>query len=300
LKELVVLSGKGGTGKTSVAAAMAHLGQEDPGFVHIVLADADVDAANLELVFRPVPIRREDFWGGQIARIDAEACNNCEECVQICRFDAIRTHDGQLQIDPMSCEGCAACFYICPQGAISMQAQLAGAWFRADTRCGPLFHAALRPGEENSGRLVTLIKRHARQEAMAQDDTLLLIDGPPGISCPVISTISGADLALIVTEPSIAGFHDLRRVLDTARHFRVPAAVCINKVDLSEEWAVAIEAECRAQGLEILGRIPYDEAVTRGMVAGQPVTAFAPHSPASQALRLIWQRIHSLLWEKGA
>jgi MinD superfamily P-loop ATPase len=300
MKQLIILSGKGGTGKTSIAAALAHLAVEQAMFANFVLADADVDAANLELVLNPIPLKQEDFWGGQVAKIDADGCSNCEECVQICRFDAIQRSNGNLHVDPIACEGCAACFYICPLGAISMELQKAGVWYHSETYAGPLFHAALRPGEENSGKLVTLIKQHARLEAMEQEDSMLLVDGPPGISCPVISAISGADLALIVTEPSLAGLHDLRRIIETTRHFHVPAVVCINKADLSHSLTRAIEADCQALGIEVLGHIPFDREVTRGMVAGQPVTVFAPESPASQAIHFIWKRTDALLNEDGA
>jgi MinD superfamily P-loop ATPase len=300
VKQLIILSGKGGTGKTSVAAALAHLAIEQAAFANFILADADVDAANLELVMNPSPLTQEDFWGGQVAKIDAEVCNNCGECAQVCRFDAIQTLNGKPYVDPIACEGCAACFYICPLEAISMEAQMAGVWYHSETQGGSLFHAALRPGEENSGKLVTLIKQHARLEAMEREDSILLVDGPPGISCPVISAISGADLALIVTEPSIAGLHDLRRIIDTTRHFQIPSVVCINKADLSSALTSEIEADCQSLGIEILGRIPFDQEVTRGMVVGQPVTAFAPKSPASQAIYRIWERIYSLLSEDGA
>jgi MinD superfamily P-loop ATPase len=294
------LSGKGGTGKTSIAAALAHLAVEQAMFANFVLADADVDAANLELVLNPIPLKHEDFWGGQVAKIDTNICSNCGECTQICRFDAIHSLEGNPHVDPIACEGCAACFYICPLEAISMEIQMAGAWYHSETHGGPLFHAALRPGEENSGKLVTLIKQHARLEAMKQEDSMLLVDGPPGISCPVISAISGADLALIVTEPSLAGLHDLRRIIETTRHFHVPSVVCINKADLSSALSRAIEADCQVQGIEVLGRIPFDREVTLGMVAGQPVTVFAPESPASQAIHFIWERIDALLSEDRA
>jgi len=299
MKQIVILSGKGGTGKTSVAAAFAHLASEGPGKVPAVLADADVDAANLELVLAPQVLQEEDFWGGQVATIDNLACTGCGECVQVCRFDAIHHLEGLYNVDPIACEGCAACDYCCPVDAIDMQDQIAGKWFRSESRYGPLFHAALRPGAENSGKLVTLIKQHARLLALDDGYELVIVDGPPGIGCPVISAVSGADLALIVTEPSVAGVHDMRRILGTTDHFGVRALVCVNKADLYQTGAEEIEAYCQGQGIEIIGAIPFDLAVIEAIMHGYPVTAYQPDGTASQALRDVWTRVTAELMEVG-
>ena len=291
MKQLVILSGKGGTGKTSVAAAFAHLAAEGQMPVQAVLADADVDAANLELVLDPHVLQEEDFWGGQVAMIDHLECSGCGQCIQICRFDAIHQVEDQYQVDLIACEGCAACVYSCPVDAIRMQDQIAGKWFRSESRYGPLFHAALQPAKENSGKLVTLIKQHARLLALNDGYELVIVDGPPGIGCPVISAVSGADLALIVTEPSVAGVHDMRRILDTTNHFGMRALVCINKADLYQTGAEEIEAYCQSQGIEVVGAIPYDLSVIKAMAHGYPVTVYQPDGLASEALREVWMRV---------
>ena len=292
MKQLVILSGKGGTGKTSVAAAFAHLAAQGDRPLSIVLADADVDAANLELVLAPNIIKQEDFQGGKTAVIDSATCTGCGICEQVCRFDAIHEQDGIYQVDPIACDGCAACVYQCPHGSIAMQDQIAGQWFRSESRYGPLFHAALRPAQDNSGKLVTLVKQHASLLALDEG-----CDGPPGIGCPVISAVSGADLALIVTEPTVSGVHDMRRALQTAAQFGVQALVCINKADIYPKGAAEIETYCREHSIEIAGNIPFDLAVTESMVEGQPVTAYQPGSAASQALRDVWVRMVGALGE---
>jgi len=300
MKQLVILSGKGGTGKTSVAAALAHLATEGAQQISIVLADADVDAANLELVLAPRKLAQEDFWGGKVAAIDQAACSGCGECAEVCRFEAIHETDGVYEIDPIACEGCAACVYVCPTEAISMTDQIAGEWYRSESRYGPLFHAALYPAQENSGKLVTLIKQHAKLLALDDARDLVIVDGPPGIGCPVISAASGADLALIVAEPSVAGVHDMRRILQTTEHFGVQSIVCINKADLYAEGTKEIETYCQEQGIEVIGLIPFDLNITRAMASGDPVTVYEPDGEASQALREIWKRVLPLLKEQEA
>jgi MinD superfamily P-loop ATPase len=303
MKQLVILSGKGGTGKTSIAAAFAHLAAEGASPVRAVLADADVDAANLELVLDPQPLETYEFVGGAVAVIDDALCQGCGSCYDVCRFDAVLPPpDGHMAytVDPIACEGCAACVYQCPEQAIRMAPQLAGHWFRSDSRYGPLFHAALRPAQENSGKLVTLVKQQARLLGLDGGCAAVIVDGPPGIGCPVISAASGADLALIVAEPTAAGIHDMERVLATTAHFRVPALVCINKADIYLEGTAQIEAYCRERGIEVVGRIPFDATVTEAMVQGQPVTAFRSDAPASQALVAVWQRIAARISERAA
>jgi MinD superfamily P-loop ATPase len=297
MKQLVILSGKGGTGKTSVAATFAHMAAEGDQPVRAILADADVDASNLELVLSPRVLEAHDFMGGGVAIIDPDACEGCEVCVEVCRFDAISragTGEGSLLVDSIACDGCAACVYQCPTQAIHMEQQVAGQWFRSISRYGPLFHAALRPAQENSGKLVTMVKQQARLLALDEGYDLVIVDGPPGIGCPVISAASGADLALIVAEPTAAGIHDLERVLQTTEHFNLPALVCINKADLYPVGAGSIEAFCRELGIEVVGRIPFDTTVTQAMVEGIPVTAYGD-GPVVQELRRVWTQVLAAL-----
>lgn len=295
MKQLVILSGKGGTGKTSLAAGFAHLAYESTPPVMAVLADADVDAANLGLVLRPNRLETHEFIGGSLAVIDPQLCQSCGTCEQACRFDAILPGTVCYQVDPVACEGCAACFYQCPEQAIQMLPQTAGQWYRSKSRYGPLFHADLKPAQENSGKLVTLVKQQARLAALDGEYPLLIVDGPPGIGCPVISAVSGADLALVVTEPTAAGIHDMQRIVETTAHFRVPTMVCINKVDLYPAAVDEIETYCREKNLPLVGRIPFDKTVTQAMMNGEPVTAYKPDSPASQAIIALWQKLSAVL-----
>jgi MinD superfamily P-loop ATPase len=295
MKQLVILSGKGGTGKTSVAAAFAHLAHSATAPLQAVLADADVDAANLELVLQPHKLEQHEFFGGSVAVIDENLCQGCGNCEQVCRFEAILPPGSEnglnFRVDPIACDGCAACVYQCPEQAIHMEIQLAGGWFRSESRYGPLFHAELRPAQENSGKLVTLVKQQARLLGMDTKAELVLVDGPPGIGCPVISAASGADLALIVAEPTAAGIHDMDRVLQMADHFRLPALVCINKADLYPEGSDKIRTYCEQNQIEVVGSIPFDEIVMQAMLHGEPVTAYQPGAPASRALIEIWQKV---------
>ena len=291
MKQLVILSGKGGTGKTTVAAALAHLASQ---YLSIVLADADVDAANLELVLSPTQVEEHDFTGGQLAIIDPDLCTACGICAEVCRFEAVIPGDEAYRVDDIACEGCASCFYQCPEEAIRMEEQTAGRWFRSDTRFGPLFHAHLFAGQENSGKLVTLVKQQGRLQALDSDADLLIVDGPPGIGCPVISASAGADLALLVVEPTVSGIHDLERILGTTDHFGVPAIVCINKADLNQARADEIAGFCAARGIEVVGRLPFDQVVTKAMVQGQPVTAYND-GPVTAALKVMCRRISEVI-----
>jgi MinD superfamily P-loop ATPase len=295
MKQLVIISGKGGTGKTSVTAAFAHLTQTGLSTIRTVLADADVDAANLELVLGPQLVEAHDFMGGLTAIIDRDLCQGCGICDQVCRFEAVQANDGYYSVDVLACEGCAACKYQCPEDAIRMEQQHAGKWFKSQTRFGPLFHAALRPAQENSGKLVTLVKQQARLLALDEDYQIVLVDGPPGIGCPVISAVSGADLALIVAEPTSAGIHDMQRALATTKHFRIQTLVCVNKFDLYPAGTEQIEVYCREQGLNMLKSIPFDPLVTEAMAHAEPVTTFCPTAPASQALMELWEQVGAWL-----
>lgn len=291
MKQLVILSGKGGTGKTSLTAAIAQLAKAGPVTMNLVLADADVDAANLELLLAPELIEEHTFLGGHVAIIDPAFCQGCGICQQVCRFGAVRLDDLFYTVDPLACEGCAACHYQCPEAAIQMKQQIAGKWFRSNTPYGPLFHAALRPAQENSGKLVTMVRQQARLMALDHGFQAVLVDGPPGIGCPVISAVSGADLAIIVCEPTAAGIHDMHRALETTTHFNIPTTVCINKYDLHSEGTDQIEKFCQQESVPVIGRVPFDPLVTEAMAHAQPVTTYQPDAPASQAIMKLWERI---------
>lgn len=293
VKQLVILSGKGGTGKTSLAAAFAHMAASGPAPVPAVLADGDVDAANLELVLRPTRLETHDFTGGAVAVIDPDRCQGCGVCQEVCRFEAVEARSGLYQVDPVACDGCAACVYQCPEEAIHMQPQTAGQWYRSESRYGPLFHADLFPAQENSGKLVTLVKQNARLHALDTGRLLVIVDGPPGIGCPVIAAASGANLALVVTEPTVAGIHDLQRALQTTTHFQIRALVVINKADLYPDGADQIEQICAQLGVKVIGSIPFDPAVTKAMIQGEPITSYQPDSPASWEIQRIWQQLAS-------
>ncbi len=290
VKQLVVLSGKGGTGKTSVTAALAHLASQE---MPLCLADADVDASNLELVLNPTKRETHDFSSGLMAEINPDTCISCGACYEACRFDAIIPGE-PYRVDEGMCEGCSACFYRCPVEAITMRQPVVGQWFTSDTPYGPLYHAHLYAGGENSGQLVTLVKQKARLRAQDESRPMVLVDGPPGIGCPVISALSGASLALMVVEPTLSGVHDLERVLQLAQHFNVPSLVLINKADLSTARVDEIEAYCRDQQVPLVARLPYDTIVTEAMVQGQAVTAYTD-APVAQAIRQAWTKIKAHL-----
>jgi len=287
---LAVISGKGGTGKTMVTAALAHLLKGS-----VVLADCDVDAANLELLLHPRLIRTDPFSGSKLAVIDPAACTQCGECKKYCRFDAIESNGGTFRISPLRCEGCGVCVHICP-AAISLQPRQTGEIRSSATDRGHLVHAALVPGAGNSGLLVHAVKKTA-MEGNEQCD-LLLIDGPPGTGCPLISTISGTDAVLIVTEPSVSGIHDLERVVAVCRQFRPRMYIIINRFDLDTTRADAIETWCRTQGIPLLGRIPFDPAVIDAVRAGIPVTTAGP-SPAAKAIQTLAAKLEQELTDLG-
>lgn len=298
MRQIVILSGKGGTGKTSVAAAFAHLSKLHPKTSPSIFVDADVDAANLSLVMQPEYSQLSDFWGGSLAEIDPSLCMGCGDCVSVCRYDAIfpdMTYKNTFWVDPVACDGCAACMYRCPVSAITMIPQQEGLWYRSETANGVLFHAELFPGRENSGKLVTLIRQHARLAAEDSHSALVIIDGPPGIGCPVISACAGTDLALIVAEPGLAGLHDMDRILKTLQHFKVPAIIAINKSDLYPSGTAAIQKYANDHDVPVAGEIPFDENIPKAMLAGQPINAAFPTSPAAQAIEAIWSYMVDLL-----
>lgn len=284
MKEVVVLSGKGGTGKTSIAGCFAALAQNK------VMADCDVDAADLHLLLQPVDRKKEEFWSGQTAEIDSASCTECGLCQELCRFDAI--HD--FKVISYSCEGCGFCAHICPVDAIAMHDNMAGHWFISDTRFGPLIRARLGIAQENSGKLVALVRQQARTMAEEKGFNTIITDGPPGIGCPVISSLSGAELALLVTEPTVSGLHDLERVIETCRHFRVPAAVCINKYDINESKSLEIEKLCNEIGLKVMAKVPFDMAVNRATAQGVPLVEI-DDGPAASEIRRLWKNLEPLL-----
>jgi MinD superfamily P-loop ATPase len=284
MKEVAVLSGKGGTGKTTIVGSLAALAERK------VLADCDVDAADLHLLLSPMEKQRSEFWSGQAAYIDQEKCTGCGQCQDICRFHAIQN----FRIDPFSCEGCGLCSLICPDKAIEMKENLSGYWFVSDTRFGPLVHARLGVAQENSGKLVAVVRQEARRIAESEGRNLIISDGPPGIGCPVISSLSGASLALLVAEPTLSGMHDLERILDVCRHFGVPALVCINKYDLNEENTRQIENQCLSRGLEIAGKVPFDNVVTESIVRGIPVVEHF-NGKVAREIRRMWRILSGIL-----
>lgn len=288
MKQLVIISGKGGTGKTIIAAALATLAQNK------VMADCDVDAANLNLLLQPEIQETYPFTAGKKAHIDDEKCTRCRECVNICRYDAITEKDDEeIIIDPISCEGCGVCFYICPLDAIEMENRQSGEWFVSKTKYGPFVHAKLGIGEENSGKLIAEVRKMAKQIADKENLDFVIIDGPPGIGCPVISSLSGTDLALIVTEPTISGIHDMERVVQMAQHFKTQTACCINKYDINLQNTAQIESWCAKNSIPLLGKIPFAAEVTKSMVQGIPLTEYTSNS-ASQAIEHLWEKLYKL------
>ena len=282
MKEIVILSGKGGTGKTSIAGSFAVLAHNK------VLADCDVDAADLHLILNPSLKKENEFWSGKVASINDEICTLCGLCQELCHFDAIHN----FTVNPQSCEGCGFCSHVCPAGAITMIENMAGHLYISDTEYGPLVHARLGIAQENSGKLVALVRQTAREIVKEQDSDYLITDGPPGIGCPVISSLSGAHLALIVTEPTLSGMHDLERIIGVSHHFGVPAIVCINKYDINDDNCIAIDNYCSSQNVPVSAKIPFDNTVTEALINGLPVVKY-PQSKAAIAIKELWGRINT-------
>jgi len=287
IRELVVLSGKGGTGKTSVTACFAVLAGQ------AVLADCDVDAADLHLLLTPETDQRHAFLSGHEAIIRQQDCISCGGCLELCRFDAVRAVDSVYRIDPVACEGCGVCVRFCPAKAIDFPERMCGEWMVSSTRCGPMIHAQLGVAAENSGKLVTTVREQAWAVAVDKRIQLIISDGPPGIGCPVIASLSGVSLALVITEPTVSGLHDLQRVLALARHFSVPTAVCVNKWDINPQQTERIEAAARSAGAEVTGRIRYDRCVTQAQLQKKAVVEF--DSTAGDDIRKVWKQTLALL-----
>ena len=290
MHELIVISGKGGTGKTSLMAAFASLAENK------VLCDADVDAADLHLVLAPDIRQRVPFTSGHTAVIGKKRCTECGLCRELCRWDAI---GGDFAVDAVACEGCGVCVHFCPEKAIDFPENTCGEWFVSETRFGPMVHARLGIAEENSGKLVALVRQEARKLAEARRSTLILTDGPPGVGCPVIASMGGASGVLIVTEPSVSGVHDMERVAQLAAHFDVPAMVCVNKFDINTEKSRRIEEFAGRHGMAFIGRVPLDPAFTHAMVQGRTIFEYDGHSDARAAVVGIWNNLFGYL-EKAA
>ena len=286
MKELVIISGKGGTGKTSIVAAFASLAE------NMVLCDADVDAADLHLIMAPEVKKTSDFQGGHTAVINRDKCTECDLCRSLCRWNAI---DSDYRIDPIECEGCGVCYYFCPEKAIDFPLNTCGEWFISDTRFGPMVHARLGIAEENSGKLVTLVRKEAKTIAESKSLGLILTDGAPGVGCPVIASIGGADSVLVVTEPTVSGIHDMERVVQLADFFRIPSMVVVNKYDLNPEKSREIEEFGVNNRLTFLGHIPFDPIFTKAMVQGKNVFEYDSSTLACLKVKEIWNRISGVL-----
>lgn len=283
--ELAVISGKGGTGKSTVTAAFATADDR------LVVADCDVDAANLYLIFNPEHSTEQVYIGGHKAVVDHTLCTVCGICESYCRFDAITEAGDKILISETSCDGCFFCSRICPMNAITMVRSDRSRMYSGSFRNGMMVYGRLAPGEENSGKLVSMVRDEAKRVATEQEMNTILLDGPPGIGCPVISTVTGADRIVIVTEPTMSGLEDLKRVFEVARKFSGEVGVIINKYDLNDAMADRIEGWCAAQGTSLLGRLPYDRRVTEAMVAGKSVTEMFPEAEISKILTDIWKKL---------
>jgi len=281
MEQIVIISGKGGTGKTVITGAFAALAKNK------VMADCDVDAADLHLLLQPNIKQRHEFKSGQTAIIDKKICEQCGKCIVACRFGAISQ---DFIIDPIACEGCAFCSYICPVSAIRMEENISGEWFISETRFGPMVHAKLGIAEENSGKLVALVRKKAKERAEENNCDWVIIDGTPGIGCPVIASLSGIDCALVITEPTLSGLHDAIRVIDVAKHFGVPVKLVINKYDLNTEMSEKIEKYCNKNGISLIGKIGFDKSVVEAMVEGKTILEYKDTEIKDEVIK-IWEML---------
>jgi MinD superfamily P-loop ATPase len=282
-RELVVISGKGGTGKTSIVASFSALAQNH------IMVDCDVDAADMHLILHPEIEETVEFYSGKQASILPDKCKKCGKCIEICKFDAISK---DFIVDEIKCEGCGACYFNCPFNAVKFEQAKSGEWFESNTRFGKLIHATLGIAQENSGKLVSEIKNHARILAKKNNYDLIIVDGSPGIGCPVIASISGAHLVLIVTEPTMSGIHDAQRVFELTQHFKIPASMCINKYDLNLQLTKQTEDFCKEKNIPVVGKIPYSNEFTEAMIKGLSVIEYS-NSAVSEEIKNIWNKINS-------
>jgi MinD superfamily P-loop ATPase len=277
--EIAVISGKGGTGKSSISAAFACLSEK------VVLGDCDVDAANLYILFNPTHTEEEVFISGQKAIIDKDKCTNCGECIDYCRFDAISMNNNEVEISETSCDGCKLCSRICPHEAITMHDEDKSRMYSGDFRNGKMVYGRLSPGEENSGRLVNIVRDKAKEVAKQNNLETIILDGPPGIGCPVISTITGVDHVVIVTEPTLSGLHDLKRTMEATSNFKLKTHVLINKFDLNTDMATQIENYCSKNDIRIIGKVPFDPVVVEAMVQCKSIVEYAPESEITKKIK---------------
>jgi MinD superfamily P-loop ATPase len=282
--EILIISGKGGTGKTSLTAAFAHLAENH------VICDLDVDAPDMHLILKPNNTKSMEFISGHEAVINPDKCEACGKCLEMCQYGAVNENNDIFSIDPLKCEGCKVRVEFCPVNAIDFPQKKCGHWYSSDTRFGPMIHAQLFPGEENSGLLVSMLRKKAKEMAKEKGLDLILSDGTPGIGCPVIASLSGVTLAVIVTEPTPSGRHDLERVAELCGHFNVPVGIIINKCDLNDKEAAAIENYSRKKGFTLFGNLPHDPVITRAMINAQAITEYGDNDFAKQ-LTQIWERI---------
>ncbi|PVX27607.1 MAG: (4Fe-4S)-binding protein [Candidatus Bathyarchaeum sp.] len=281
VKEISVLSGKGGTGKTTVTASLAFLAK------NAVITDCDVDAPDLHMLLKPTVLKKQAFRASKVAVIDQNTCVECKKCEKQCRFGAIQDQ----VVDPILCEGCGVCVYICPVAAIELETRVSGYAFISKTKYGQMSHALLNPGEENSGKLVSLVRKNAKELTEKENCELIINDGPPGIGCPVIASLSGVNAGLIVVEPTLSGIHDMERALELLNHFNVGAFVCINKHDINVENTEKIISFCASKDVEVVGKVPFDPIVIEALVAGMPILEYAPQNPVSEAIVKMWKHI---------
>jgi MinD superfamily P-loop ATPase len=285
-KELVIISGKGGTGKTSIVSSFATLAENK------IMVDCDVDAADLHLILKPEILKTTEFYSGKTAEIIQDKCIKCGRCIEVCRFDAISK---DFVVNEIGCEGCGTCYFQCPADAIKFEQAKSGDWFESNTRFGKLIHAKLGIAEENSGKLVSEIRNYARLLAHREGQDLIIVDGSPGIGCPVIASISGASLVVVVTEPTLSGLHDAERVLKLAKHFNAPACMCINKCDINPDMANKIEEFCKKENIDIVGRIPYSKDFTDAMIKEQSLIEFSSESEISSEIKSMWNKLEERL-----
>ena len=285
MNEIAILSGKGGTGKSSISAALATLASR------IVVADCDVDAANLHLILKPENYREEIYISGQKAIIDPEKCTNCGACLSFCRFNAVMQKNGNYEISETACDGCQLCSRVCPSNAITMIDRNKSRWYAANISNGKMIHARLAPGEDNSGKLVNVVREEARKSALEMDTDIILIDGPPGIGCPVISTLTGTDKVLLVTEPTKSGLHDLERIVELVTQFRIQGYIVINKYDLNNRISKEIEEWSTMMKIPVIGKIPFDKLVVDAMVNCESIIDWAPESIVSNEIKSIWNQL---------
>ena len=285
MKQIVVISGKGGTGKTVITGAFSALAKNK------VMADCDVDAADLHLLLAPEIKQRHQFRSGVTAKVDKKLCQQCGQCIAVCRFNAISE---DFTIDPISCEGCAFCSFVCPEQAIKMKENVSGEWFISDTRFGPMVHAKLGVASENSGKLVSLVRQKAKEIAEKQNLDWVIVDGAPGIGCPVIASLSGIDCALVVTEPTLSGLHDADRVISVARHFKISVKLVINKYDLNIDMAGKIEKYCQDNDIQLLGKIGFNESIVKAMVEGKTIIEY-PDGRAKEEISEVWDKLEKEL-----